>query len=139
MARYIDADAAEKQIVDYYDAQLQSFPSSKGEEKRLLLGGINYGRNVVRDAPTADVVPKSEVERLERILNSYALQYGTAKDQQAVIDKAKSEVAREIFEEIEKELDTFDGSWANTVIATQYLIAELKKKYKEGANDQKKD
>lgn len=56
MARYIDADIVEKQIADYYDAQLQSFPSSRGEEKRLLLGGINYGRNVVRDAPTADVV-----------------------------------------------------------------------------------
>lgn len=27
-----------------------------------------------------DLVPKSEVERLERILNSYALQYGTVKD-----------------------------------------------------------
>ena len=63
MTRYIDADAAEKQIVDYYDAQLQSFPSSRGEEKRLLLGGINYGRNVVRDAPTADVAPKPEVAR----------------------------------------------------------------------------
>ena len=65
MARYIDADAVEKRIVDYYDAQLQSYPSSKdNKEKERLLGGINYGRNVVRDAPTADVVPKSEVEKL---------------------------------------------------------------------------
>ena len=63
MARYIDADAVEKRIADYYDAQLRSFPSSRGKEKLLLLGGINYGRNVVRDAPTADVV---EVVRCEK-------------------------------------------------------------------------
>lgn len=46
-----------------------------------------------------------------------------------------SEVAREIFEEIEKQLNEFDGSWANTVINTQYLIAELKKKYTEEKKD----
>ena len=64
--------------------------------------------------PAADVAPKSEVEkqkleiwrlegeieRLERICHSYALQYGTVTDQQKVIDKAKAEVAREIFNDL---------------------------------------
>ena len=40
-----------------------------------------------------------------------------------------SDVAREIFAEIERQLNDFNGSWADTVINTQYLIAELKKKY----------
>lgn len=39
---------------------------------------------------------ENEIERLERILNSYALQYGTVVDQQKVIDKAKTEVVMEI-------------------------------------------
>lgn len=43
---------------------------------------------------------KAEIERLQHILDSYALQYGTVKDQHEVIDKAKTDVAREIFEEI---------------------------------------
>lgn len=43
----------------------------------------------------------------------------------------KSEYAREIFAEIETQLNEFDGSWVNIVINTQYLIAELKKKYTE--------
>jgi hypothetical protein len=44
----------------------------------------------------ADVVPKAEVERLQRILDSYALQYGTVKDQHEVIDQIKRAIARDI-------------------------------------------
>ena len=58
MARYIDADAL-----------LQKLPDDlpyKASVKRVLI-----------QAPEAYVVPKSEVEKLENILNSYALQYGT--------------------------------------------------------------
>lgn len=43
--------------------------------------------------------------------------------------RKQEDVAREIFAEIEMQLNEFDGSWANTVINTQYLIDELKKKY----------
>jgi hypothetical protein len=82
-------------------------------------------REIIEDIPTADVVPKSEVERLEQILNSYALQYGTVKDQQAVIDKAKAEVAREIFEEIE----TLFAVENFRLICNRQAFAELKKKY----------
>ena len=67
-----------------------------------------------------------EVDRLTKIINSYTLQYGTVKDQQAVIDKAKAEVATEIFEEIEKICVGMQDF-------TDY--AELKKKYTEGAQD----
>ena len=99
------------------------------------------------DVSTADVVPKSEVEeaeaeieRLKHILDCYALQYGTVKEQQDVIDKANQEVAREIFEEIEKALsenfhadcqmgDCIEDYYDNNL---QDNIAELKKKYTEG-------
>lgn len=112
----------------------------------------------IQDTPTADVVPKSEVEKLNKeldelaeehidlivekdhlfdeverltyLLHCYALQYGTVKDQQAVIDKAKAEVAREIFEEIESLLKrTCEKGYRGSI---SDLFAELKKKYTEG-------
>lgn len=86
------------------------------------------------------VAQKSKVDRLERICNSYALQYGTVKDQQAVIDKAKSDVAREIFAEIEDKLEgLFDFFRQDDCIRESCAImlaiseiAELKKKYTVG-------
>ena len=81
----------------------------------------------------ADVAPKSEVETLEKeierltgILNSYALQYGTVMSQQKVIDNAKGEVAREIFEAVlDVYKDTCDADF-------EERFAELKKKYTDG-------
>lgn len=93
--------------------------------------GLAMARGVIDETPTADVVPRAEVERLEQILNSYALQYGTVKDQQEVIDKIKRETAMEMFEEIEKCWKyNFDG-------ITEYEISkedfdEFKKKYTGG-------
>ena len=84
---------------------------------------------IVAAIETADVVPKSEIERLEHILECYALQYGTVVDQTKVIDKAKVEVAGEIFEEIEKFMDETDGL---SVFMTRTEFFELKKKYTEG-------
>ena len=95
------------------------------------------------------VAQKSKVDRLERICNYYALQYGTVKDQQAVIDKAKTEVAREIFEEIERyaelnlaSLDIaenveprakeFFGGGKQAFSLLLDKLYELKKKYTEG-------
>ena len=49
-----------------------------------------------------------EVERLTNILNSYALQYGTVKDQHEVIDKAKAEAVKEFAESIKTYYDHID-------------------------------
>ena len=74
---------------------------------------------------------EKEVERLTHILHSYALQYGTVSDKQKVIDKAKAEVAVEIFEEIEKhECCNLFGK-TNLYLLTTEAFAELKKKYTE--------
>ena len=128
-------------------------------------------KRVLEEAPIADVVPKSEVdgwrevaetnmfvilnmqdeltnaeaevERLEQILNSYALQYGTVRDQQKVIDEAKREVAREIFEEISKASVDW-GCYCVTLSKGAFLaedvnrtLTELKKKYTEEVTDGK--
>lgn len=93
---------------------------------------------VLAEAPVADVVPESEVKRLKTICNSYALQYGTVRDQQKVIDEAKREVAREIFEEIEREA-MISRACAKRGITYSASIAELKKKYTEETTDGKAD
>lgn len=95
------------------------------------------------------VAQKSKIDRLERICNSYALQYGTVKDQQAVIDKAKADAAKEIFDELEREIEDAlknnyealrrfedsDDLWhnvngkINTLRGLEHFIGELKKKF----------
>lgn len=99
--RPIDADALVIKLPDYLPY--------KASVKRVLL-----------QAPTLDVVPREEVDHLRHTLDSYAIQYGTVKDQHAVIDRIKEETAREIFEEIDI-LGTYNPT----------LYAELKKKYTE--------
>lgn len=47
---------------------------------------------------------EKEIFAKQKSLDNYALQYGTVRCHQKVIDKAKAEVAREIFEEIEREI-----------------------------------
>ena len=122
MVRYIDADSLLEQI------------SKKKCEvgKIMYLDGFNDGlmrvRSVISAAPTADVVPKSEVERLKEQIeglqsrnNFLEIEY---KNQGnlfwARVNGVKSEVAREIFEEIDI-LGTYNPT----------LYAELKKKYTE--------
>lgn len=88
MARYIDADALMKEV------------------KRIgghnLCGWETIGvKALIERQPTADVVPSAEVERLQHILDCYALQYGTVKDQQSVIVKVKSEMLSEFLQMVE--------------------------------------
>ena len=71
---------------------------------------------ILGEQPVEDVVPRVEVERLEQILNSYALQYGTVQDQHEAIYKIKREMAKEIFAEITNKLLLIvylgaDGKW----------------------------
>ena len=86
---------------------------------------------------------EKEVDRL----NSYALQYGTVKDQHTVIANAKTEVAREIFEDIYRGLfemlplkvfhlfngdnvgDRFEAGKERALHDALHLIVELEKKY----------
>ena len=123
MARFIDADELLNNLPD-------DLPY-KASVKRVLI-----------QAPTEDVVPKSEVEALkheiERIIDEGEYWQGKYL-------VARSTVAREIFEEIEK-----DGKYAISFVENhksyseevrqaklecykdiQTYIAELKKKYTE--------
>ena len=87
---------------------------------------------------TADVVPKSEVEELKQFLDATIAGQETL---QKALAKSKSEVAREIFEEIwasiathaftSKSEDYADGAY-DTIEWVDSKIAEVEKKYTEG-------
>ena len=95
--------------------------------------------DLLGNAPTADVVPLEEVHHLRHILDDYAIQYGTAKDQHAVIKRIKAEVAREIFAEIEPchAIGDFTGDKVYYAIRVEDYN-KCKKKYTEDTTDGKR-
>ena len=126
MARYIDADE-----------RLNSLPNDlpyKASVKRVLM-----------QAPDADVVPKSEVEKLEEYIDDLndskehlCVMLEEAKQEADLLEQEKDaliknystcmkDYAREIFEEIEKHRDNIHG----VVLLLPEELAELKKKYTE--------
>ena len=128
MTRYIDADKAMEEIDRIGGHNLCEWETI----------GV---KALIDRQPTADVAPKSEVERLqaevdrlkkdnEHILMQHRFQRRPGGDcWNDVIEKAKAEVAREIFEEIEK-LKHTKFYWSDVVEWDG--IAELKKEYTEG-------
>lgn len=165
MARYIDLEIFERRIKKYVKPEIP-------EEKAFVEWCKDECIRQAYAMPTADVVPKSEVERLTINMNAYGLtakrlaaenesleidlenmrrNLGDAREGwndaeckveelKAIIadhkaseerweelySNTKTEVAREIFEEIER---IFDGK--KYVPYPLYEIAELKKKYAE--------
>ena len=113
MARYIDAELA--------------LELNEGE---LWIWDVPDLKNFLAEIPTADVVPKSEIERLNAVMKDMDEQRAyTINMLGESLEKAKTEVAREIFEEIDKKVRCVEyGSF--------YFLEEpyqkLKKKYTEG-------
>ena len=130
MARYINLDEAIKYLHNDCKAK---YPLS-------YANGLSASINELSKLPTADVVPKSEVEALEceiaRLRNSILPSYYQACSEEEAIkigkEYGKQEVAREIFEEIEKILidSAYIPDCARFVDIDK--LAELKKKYTEG-------
>lgn len=117
--RYIDADKLAKTYM------------MKGKDKLRIATVINE----LELAPTADVVPKREVEILEAELSRYTENLMQMREQD------KQNIAREIFKEVEKVIldntyPDFDSRHkpVNVWKATTGYDAfyELKKKYTEG-------
>lgn len=81
--------------------------------------------------PTEDVVPKSEVEKYIVNMNAYGLTAKRLAEENEQLKQAEQEVAREIFEEIDKILETQEKYlYCNPSLTYIYeLIAELEKKY----------
>lgn len=119
MARYIDADKLVAWCMETF--QVQSTVAGKAYIDAFL--------TAVLSRPTADVAPKSEVASMPHKCKDCAGCTQWKCDCSLIEDNAKTEVAREIFEEIEKywiESDTLPDC-ARLVDLDK--IAELKKKY----------
>ena len=116
--RYIDAEALTDHMLERYDELCEKH----GDYDHYTTG---YGDAIdaIENAPTADVVPKSEVDLYRKQVDELEDELASTYDK---LETAKAKVAREIFEEIDK----------NFIIITLYIsnitFAELKKKYTEG-------
>ena len=147
MARYIDADKLLEEL--NVELMYESTMFSK-EQEEYLQKGIRIAIGDVKRFPTADVVPKSEVERLEGEL---IVERTRRENAVGAYHEARQKIAREIFEEIEEKIErevrfyksVYDASCdtENLVKAKAYgrviasgiihdFIIELKKKYTEG-------
>jgi hypothetical protein len=124
MARYIDADRFKSNL-------------EKAMEKMHVINGIHaVGLEAVIESldrqPTADVVPRSEVEKLEEYIDDL----NDSKEHLCVmLEEARADVAREIFEEIEKLFGGTTMMWLRTTPWQWEDYEELKKKYVEGKDE----
>ena len=122
MARYIDADALIERILKLKVVTDDMYGMG-------IARGIERAETAIQMQPTADVAPRAEVDELKRENESLAKTVNEASElirkQRTKIEKVKAEVAREIFEEIERETKN------HGIAYTQRKIAELKKKYTE--------
>ena len=125
MARYIDADALEEYIQETICAKCGDI--SDGIKCKSC--GIDDTFDFLENAPTEDVVPRSEVEKLKEYIDDL----NDSKEHLCVmLEEARADVAREIFEEIEKH--AMVGQTPFGLILYQIgvgTLAELKKKYTE--------
>ena len=138
MARYIDAD----ELIAHLHSQAEGRPIAF-----VTMTQLTSSISFVEKISAADVAPKSEVELYMRLYHEVEDELASTYDK---LDKAKAEVAREIFEEIEKlvalkmpakitpifkrDLDyshgVIDGQ-RDAVFGILVLLTELKKKYTE--------
>ena len=113
--RYIDADAAIELVRLTYCKNCNSYNGVKCRacpfDDAMLL---------IDDIPTADVVPREEVETLKDNNEHLAV----------MLSEAKADVAREIFGEIDGITDLFAKGLVGELEMYDKL-AELKKKYTE--------
>lgn len=68
MAQYRDTDEILRKLDDYYITAIvqqkhDDLPEDHAKHWKGVQSGINYARNTIIEAPTADVAPKSEVAR----------------------------------------------------------------------------
>ena len=129
MARYIDAD----HLLEVLNEELMYESTMFSEEQEeYIKRGIRIAINDVRRFPTEDVVPKSEVERLQGALKAEERHNElTMECAKKSLANSKAEVAMEIFDKVDeiayRYLNDADYSGGDMV----YDLNELKKKYTE--------
>jgi RecB family exonuclease len=136
--RYIDAD---KFIAELEQEKTEALEFEDG----VAVYEIEHTMNLIGMQPTADVVPKSEVEELKKKLAetevelmNVCLEKTNCDDMiQYILDFYFRRKVMDVFEEIEFEIRQLDFDREETrAIAIEGIIAKCKKKYTE-VNDEK--
>ena len=153
MARYIDAD----NLIEHLKDEIKGCeipPMSRANGKGIAYGtalGLKSAISFAETLSTADVAPKSEVEKLQNELVIWKQNRFNIYQKLECYETARQKVAREIFEAIEREVSSkipmkftpifkrdldydagvIDGKH-DAFFEVLVLIAELKKKYTEG-------
>lgn len=126
MSRYIEEEAIIKAI------------DESGRKYGITTANQCNFKEIVRKTPTADVVPKSEVEKL--IIDRNAARLGMIAEHER-LKTARAKVAREIFEEIDNILNDYKLAerglrlTQHGVPSIDQRYADLKKKYTEKCTD----
>ena len=125
MARYNDTENTIKAIKKRFNVY-HEIPCSQDDRRVQEIIGIVI--RTIETQSTADVVPKSEVDKT---IAEWAYLHADVLNK---LENAKAEVAMEIFEEIEELLKrTCERGYCGSI---NDLLAELKKKYtEENKND----
>lgn len=116
MSRYIKIEDITLKGVAVFDENLDVLVSLSDVRKALLM------------TPTADVAPKSEVDKLKSDLIVWKQNRFNLYQTLECYEMARQKVAREIFEEIE---ECCVSKFGNTLLFIPENFAELKKKYTE--------
>lgn len=147
MARYIDCSHIEKDFEEHFNYYRKE-SEIKGANGTLIDDTMRtaamiakYCLDQIKEAPTADVVPKSKVDRLNAVMKDMDEQRAyTINMLGESLEKAKADVAREIFEEIERlpkvvlnpkvnQFGAVTKSSMKGAIVSLSDISDLKKKY----------
>jgi hypothetical protein len=115
MARYIDAD-------ELYKATQKRI--AEANEARMAVVDDEF-LDLINDAFTEDVAPRAEVEALRDEADRYK-RYFYRHDYDEMIAEAKAEVAREIFEEMDRILLPLLHE-----VSQVYIYVKLKRKHTE--------
>ena len=120
MARYINEDEFIAWVKEHWCADCQN-----DNGLRCRACWIDDAIDIVEEAPEADVVPKSEVDLYKKLNDELEDELASTYDK---LENAKTEVVREIFEEIDKTIKEHkEGFCCDWYMYEKY--AELKKKY----------
>ena len=135
MPRYIDADKL-------WNSRPENLDRNKNDYCR---GWDDYAEEFYemwKNAPTADVVPRSEYEKMKEKADRFRDNLKAVLEERSEIatdinvgNKAKQDVVREIFEELEHTI--MHPNWASDTYRKWYF-AELKKKYIGEGNERSK-
>ena len=134
MARYIDKEALLKWLERVDGCIADGTVEAPTLYKQIITDIKNFG--------VSDVAPESEVERLQNILDSYALQYGTVMDKHIVIERARAEEAKQVLSDLKKQVHDKATYPHNSGIdpymslkVFDAILNNIIKKYSEGKNE----